>query len=115
MAASIGALEALYIRYLLADLKVSDEEPTSLMMDNSGAIDIAKDYRVNDRTKHIERRHLKIRELVEELVVKAEYVPTADNVADILTKALGRRQFEKLRMIMLNYGQQGVSSTGGDA
>ena len=52
------------------------------------------------------------RELVEDLTVKAEYVPTAENVADILTKALARRQFEKLRTVLLNYAPQ-VWGTGG--
>ena len=115
MAASLAALEAVFLRGLVGSCGVEQSDPTVIGIDNQGAVALAKSYVSNSRTKHIERRHLKIRELVEELVVKAEYVPTADNVADILTKALGRRQFEKLRTIMLNYDQQGVSSTGGDA
>ena len=72
------------------------------MMDNSGAIDIAKDYRVNDRTKHIERRYLKIRELVQDAAIRVEFVSTADNVADIFTKPLEKKLFVKHRAKLLN-------------
>ena len=65
--------------------------------------DCPRTLHVDERTKHIERRHLKIRELVEEMAVSAEYVPSSENVADILTKPLGRRQFEKLRQKLLNF------------
>ena len=47
--------------------------------------------------------HGMIRELVEAGVVATKYIPTADNVADILTKPLGRSRFEKLRRLLLNH------------
>ena len=65
--------------------------------------ELAKNYVSNSRTKHIERRHLKIRELVEELAVRPEFVPTDGNVADILSKPLGRDKFEKFRRVLLNH------------
>ena len=64
---------------------------------------MSRDYISNERTKHIERRHLKIRELVEEFMVKPEFVPTNDNVADILSKPLGKDKFEKFRRVLLNH------------
>jgi hypothetical protein len=72
-------------------------------VDNQGAIALAKNYISNSRTKHIERRHLKIRELTEEMLVRPEFVPTEENVADILTKPLGRARFEKLRRLLMNH------------
>jgi len=41
------------------------------------------------RSKHIEARYFFIRELVQEGNMKAVYIPTEDNVADIFTKPLG--------------------------
>ena len=76
---------------------------TPLGIDNKGALALAHDYVSNNKTKHIERRHLRIRELVEDGTIAPEYVPTEDNVADILTKPLGRRRFEKLRRKLLNH------------
>ena len=72
------------------------------MVDNKGVVDMSEDYVSNNRTKHIERRHLKIRELVEQGIIKVAHVAGEDNIADILTKPLGRRRFEKLRKNLLN-------------
>ena len=103
MAASLAALEAVFLRGLLSELDCVQESPTVLGVDNQGAIALAKNYVSNSRTKHIERRHLKIRELVKELAVRPEFVPTDENVADILSKPLGREKFEKFRRVLLNH------------
>ena len=103
MAACLAALEAVFTRGLLKDVGLPQLAATPLGIDNKGALALAHDYVSNNKTKHIERRHLRIRELVEDGTVAPEYVPTEDNVADILTKPLGRRRFEKLRRKLLNH------------
>ena len=103
MAAALAALEAVFLRGILAELQCLQSKPTVLGVDNQGAIALAKSYISNSRTKHIERRHLKIRELVEEMVVRPEFVPTDENVADIMSKPLGRVKFEKFRKVLLNH------------
>ena len=62
--------------------------PTVLYVDNAGAIELSKDLRSCQRSRHIERRFLKLRELVAQGHIVAKYVPTADNHADVLTKGL---------------------------
>jgi len=104
MAASIAALEAVSLRGLLGDLQLHQSQPTAVGIDNQGAVALAKNYISNSKTKHIERRHLKIRELVEQAEVQPEFVPTEENPADIFTKALARPRFEKLRRMILNHG-----------
>ena len=37
------------------------------------------------------------------MLVRPEFIPTEDNVADILTKPLGRSRFEKLRRLLMNH------------
>ena len=108
MAASLAALEAVFLRGTLGSCLLKQSEPTEIGIDNQGAIALAESYVSNSRTKHIERRHLKIRELVTDMQVKPTYVPTSDNSADILTKPLGRRVFEKHRNTILNYALQEV-------
>ena len=103
MAASLAALEAIFLRGLLSEVGCEQEDPTVIGIDNQGAIALSKNYISNSRTKHIERRHLKIRELVEQLAVRPEFVPTDENVADIMTKPLGRNKFEKFRRVLLNH------------
>ena len=103
MAASMAALEAVFLRGLFGSLHCEQKEPTVIGVDNQGAIALAKNYVSNSKTKHIERRHLKIRELVRDMAVRPEFVPTDLNVADILTKPLARPRFEKLRRLILNH------------
>ena len=102
MAASLGALEAVYLRTLLSDIGVPIDLPTELYVDNSGAIDWAHDYVTSERTKHIERRHLKIRELVLDAILRIQYIASVDNIADIFTKPLDRKTFIPLRTKLLN-------------
>ena len=85
----------------LAELGHIVDGPTDMYVDNKGVIDISQDYLANERTKHIERRHLKIRELVADSIVSVEQVPTRDNVADIFTKAFtrGEKRGPLLRLI----------------
>ena len=103
MAASLAALEAVFLRGVLREFRLLQERATTIGIDNQGAIALAKNYISNSRTKHIERRHLKIRELVEEFKVRPEFVPTDENAADILTKPLGVRKFEKFRKVLMNH------------
>ena len=51
---------------------------------------------------HIERRHLKIRELVQRAIIDTKWIATDDNVADIFTKYVGRDKFKKFRNDLLN-------------
>jgi len=61
------------------------------------AINISKNTIQHSRTKHIDIRHHFIRDLVEEKVVALEHVDAEEQLADIFTKALDAKQFEKLR------------------
>ena len=74
------------IRGLLGELRVNITEPTTLFIDNTSAIDVAKDPMYYDKSKHINRRDLFVRELVSNGTIKVEYIKTKDNPADALTK-----------------------------
>jgi hypothetical protein len=67
------------------------------MMDNQSAIMLSKNPVFHDRSKHIDVRYHYIRECVEEGRVQIESVVTQEQLADILTKPLGRDQFVQLR------------------
>ena len=86
---------------LLADVGHVITEPIELFLDNKGAIDLAHDYVANERTKHIERRHFKIRELDEEAMIKVKFVASENKLADIFTKPLEPKEFERLRDMIL--------------
>ncbi|CAG7817839.1 unnamed protein product [Allacma fusca] len=67
------------------ELGHNQEHPTPIMVDNQSAIRITKNPEMHGRTKHID--HF-IRELVTNKQVSILYVPTQEQLADILTKAL---------------------------
>ena len=49
----------------------------------------------------MKRRELFIRELVNDKVVKPLYIKTNQNVADIFTKPLPRKDFQRHRTVLL--------------
>ena len=61
------------------------------------AIELSKNPVHHDRSKHIDTRFHFIRECVENGVVSVEHVRTEDQLADILTKVLGRIMFVEMR------------------
>jgi hypothetical protein len=62
-------------------------------VDNSGAVAIANQRETSQRTRHIDRRHLKIREWVAEGHLVVKYKNTNDNHADVFTKPLKSEAF----------------------
>ena len=52
---------------------------------------------INERTKHIAVRYHYARECVENRVIRMEYCPSGEMLADVLTKALPRTSVETLR------------------
>jgi hypothetical protein len=64
--------------------------------DNTSAIDIFKNPVQHSRTKHIDIRHHFLRDLVESQVVALSFIPTNNQLVDILTKPLDGSRFESL-------------------
>ena len=102
-ASSLAGLEAVFLLALLKQISPGlVAPPVDIGVDNKAARDMSEDFVANSRNRHFTRRHLKIRELVEASLAKLSAVPTADNVADILTKPLAKSRFERLRAMLLN-------------
>ena len=102
-AASLAGLEAVFLRALLSYLKPGMVvRETKIDVDNKGAVDMSEDYVANSRNRHFTRRHLKIRELVEDEIVRLRKIHTDDNTSDIMTKYLAKNRFEKLRKKLLS-------------
>ena len=80
--------------------------PVSLSVDNQGARDLAYNPEHHPKTKHIDRKHFYIRELVEMGRISVPFVPTEDNVADFFTKPLVGKRFDRLRSVLMNIPAQ---------
>ena len=57
-------------------------------MDNQGAISVAKNPEHHGRMKHLDLRFYQLCDVVENGTIAPEYVPTAEMIADNLTKAV---------------------------
>ena len=75
----------------------TDKQKVQLKIDNKSAINLSKNPVHHERSKYIDLRYHYIRECVEERKVEVEQVRTEDQLADILTKSLGRAKFTELR------------------
>lgn len=74
------------------------DEPPCLLEDNQGAIAMAKDNRVNERTKHIAIKYHAIRERMESGALQMVWIPTGQQWADGMTKSrLTAEQFRRNR------------------
>ena len=66
-----------------------------LKVDNQGAVDLANNWSIGGRTRHIEVRQYFLRDLKMDGIIRAEWIRGADMSADIFTKNLARPLFEK--------------------
>ena len=72
--------------------------PVILYGDNMGSIFLAQNPAQERRTKHIDIRYHFIRECVQERkVLELRHVPTDKQLADVLTKSLGKTKFSGFR------------------
>ena len=88
MAATHTAKEAVWLRRLFGDIFQAPTEPTTIFSDNQSAIALAHSGQYHARTKHIDIRYHFIRYIIEASSIKLIYIPTNQQTADTLTKAL---------------------------
>eukprot|EP00253_Pinus_taeda_P024454 PITA_24454 len=89
--------QLLWMMKTLQDFQITCTPPISIFCDNTSAISISKNPIMHSKTKHIPIKYHFLQEQVLEQKVKLVYVPSKEQVADILTKPLPRETFEYLR------------------
>ena len=95
-----AAQEAMWMRQLTAELEIdAPAEAITIFEDNQSAICMTKNPQFHGRSKHISIKYHFIRDHVNDGVVKLQYCPTGDMVADMLTKGLPKDQFIELRQM----------------
>ena len=75
-----------------ADLGI-EARPLIVHEDNQAAIALSRDIKFSEKTKHMQVRWFYVSEMASNGVVKIIYIPTAEQLADILTKAQGPAQY----------------------
>ena len=80
------AKEIIFAKQVLESIGIKIDFPIKVKCDNVGAIYLANNYTTSQRTKHIDIRCHFVREFIEDGILKIEFVPSAENDADIFTK-----------------------------
>ncbi|GAA0185491.1 transmembrane signal receptor [Lithospermum erythrorhizon] len=95
---ALSTVEAEYI--------VKQDEPTTIYCDNKSSIALSKNPVFHGRSKHIDIKYHKIRELVAEKEINVEHCSSESQVADIFTKPLKMETFFRLKKFigMINVG-----------
>jgi hypothetical protein len=98
--ASTASTQSIWLVRLLSDLLGRDTGAVKLRVDNKSALALAKNPIFHERSKHI-------RGCLEKGTIKASYINTKDQLADLLIKPLGRIRFlelcSKIRMVQISH------------
>jgi hypothetical protein len=95
MALGWAARHAVWLKELYFDMTKHVTTPT-LMCNNDAAVKISKDNSANKRTRHTERECFYVNEQIYCRRLAIEWVPTQQQLADIMTKVLGPLPFKRI-------------------
>jgi len=84
--------EAEWLKNFLANIPLGMKPTPSISIhcDCQLAIAIAKNKNYNEKNKHIQLRHNLVKQLLKSGIISTDYVRSEQNLADPLTKPLGR-------------------------
>ena len=92
--------ETVWLRQLLTDMGMEQKRPTPLYEDNTNTIGLTKNPKNHGRNKHIDVKLHWLREREAAKHFNIQYVCTKRQIADIMTKPLGRQPFDELKKLM---------------
>ena len=92
-----AACQTVWLTRLLKDVTGEAPQAPRLKMDNMSAIALSKNPVLHDRSKHIDTKYHFIRECVDKGDLLLEFASSQEQLADLMTKALGRSRFCELR------------------
>ncbi|KAI5339951.1 hypothetical protein L3X38_019225 [Prunus dulcis] len=85
-----GVCEILWLRWLLAEIGFRPDAATKLHGDSQSAFEIANNHVHHDRTKHVEVDRHFIKEKLEHKLISIPFVPSSEQLADMLTHAVSK-------------------------
>jgi deoxyuridine 5'-triphosphate nucleotidohydrolase len=92
-AAADAAKYILYLRTLLHEIGLSQEDATILYEDNQGALLMANAQKPTKRTRHMDIKVFALQDWVKRDLLNLQRINTSDNYSDAMTKSLGRTLF----------------------
>jgi hypothetical protein len=89
------AKELIFVKQLVETMGLKIKYPIDIRVDNVGAIYIANNYTMSQRTKHIDIRSHFVRQFIEDGIFKVVFIKSEDNDSDIFTKNTSEDLFIK--------------------
>ena len=92
-----GLKKTLWTYQTLLTMGLQIELPITVLEDNQACIHIADNPISQRRTRHIDIRYHFVRDYIEDGTIQVKYCPSAQMLADIMTKIMHRPIFQRLR------------------
>ena len=89
--------EAVFLRDIVRDMNAAQPNPTVILEDNTSCIQLSKNFIMHNKTKHIDVKYHRLRELVNNQTIHVQQVSTQDQLADFFTKIHGPTKFLAFR------------------
>jgi hypothetical protein len=97
IAVCMAVHEAVWLQKLLAGLFGQMLDPTVIHCDNQSCVKLSENPVSHDNSKHVEIKFHYIRDMVLRKAVLMQYLPTDEQIADVLTKPLAKSKFKYFR------------------
>ena len=101
LALYFGVTQALETAYLIEEFYGCSLFPTNVFCDNMAVIETLTKGVPTDLNRNLATKYFNVVQHCEEGLIHVSYVPSKDNIADMLTKPLGKPLFIKLRNVIL--------------
>jgi hypothetical protein len=99
------AQDMLFVMRVLESIGLKVQKPMILQIDNKGAVDLANNWSIGGRTRHIEVRQYFLRDLKMEGTILTKWLSGSEMSSDLFTKNLARPLFEQHTKALCGTGQ----------
>ena len=80
----------LYVRSILEEIGIPQEQATTLFIDNNGALMMGNAQQPTKRTRHMDIKQFVLIDWIEHDLILMKRINTNDNYSDTMTKQVGR-------------------------
>ena len=94
-AATLTAQDMMFVHHILVNMDLKVELPMILQCDNKGAVDLANNWSVGGRTRHMDVKQNFLRELKAAGFIRVEWKSGEDMTPDMHTKNLPKVLFDR--------------------
>ena len=95
MTANITSFESIWLHKFIVELTSEILEPMVVCYDNQNCIKLSENLVIRYCSKHFEIKYHFLKHKVYKWAIALEYIQTAQQVADILTKLLGKGEIQE--------------------